>query len=86
MALSNYLAHSILAAILFYGLGYFAKIGRAELYLVVAAFWAFNIAFSLAWLGLFRMGPFEWLWRAATYGKWPPLLRGGREAVAAEAA
>ncbi|MES1198846.1 MAG: DUF418 domain-containing protein, partial [Pseudomonadota bacterium] len=57
MALSNYLAHSILAAIFFVGLGNFARLTRSELYLVALVFWAFNIVFSLAWLSIFRMGP-----------------------------
>lgn len=84
MALSNYLSHSIIAAIFFIGMGYFAELSRAELYLVVAAMWTFNIVFSLLWLSLFRMGPFEWLWRWGTYGRPPPLLK-ARGAVAAPA-
>jgi uncharacterized protein len=75
MALSNYLAHSAMAAVLFVGLGYFNAFSRAELYYVVAAFWAFNIAFSLLWLRRFTMGPAEWVWRAGTYGRWPDIRR-----------
>ncbi|MBI1187193.1 MAG: DUF418 domain-containing protein [Alphaproteobacteria bacterium] len=75
MALSNYLSHSIIAAVFFIGLGYFGALGRAELYIVVAAMWAFNIVFSILWLSVFRMGPFEWLWRWGTYGRLPPLLK-----------
>jgi uncharacterized protein len=75
MALSNYLAHSIIAAIFFIGLGYYGQLTRTELYYVVFAMWAFNIVFSLAWLSVFQMGPVEWLWRAGTYGSWPPLFK-----------
>jgi uncharacterized protein len=75
MALSNYLAHSIIAAVFFIGLGYYGQLTRTELYYVVFAMWAFNIVFSLAWLSAFQMGPVEWLWRAGTYGAWPPLFK-----------
>jgi uncharacterized protein len=75
MALSNYLAHSIIAAVFFIGLGYYGELTRTELYYVVFAMWAFNIVFSLGWLAFFQMGPVEWLWRAGTYGSWPPLFK-----------
>lgn len=75
MALSNYLSHSIIAAVLFVGLGAFGDYGRAQLYVIVACMWAFNIVFSMIWLSMFNMGPFEWLWRAGTYGYWPPLVK-----------
>ena len=75
MALSNYLAHSIIAAVFFIGLGYYGQMSRTELYYVVAAMWAFNIVFSLTWLSFFQIGPAEWLWRAGTYGAWPKLLK-----------
>lgn len=75
MALTNYLAHSLMAAIVFIGLGWFGELARHELYLVVAAMWAVNIVASMAWLSVFAMGPVEWLWRAGTYGYWPRLLK-----------
>ena len=74
MALTNYLAHSILAGIYFIAMGNFGALTRTELYWVVLVLWAFNILFSMIWLRLFRFGPFEWLWRAGTYGQWPPLM------------
>jgi uncharacterized protein len=30
----------------------------------------FQIIFSTLWLRYFNYGPFEWLWRSGTYGKW----------------
>jgi uncharacterized protein len=86
MALSNYLAQSIIAAVFFIGLGYFGKLARHELYYVVAGIWAFNIVFSLIWLRFFAMGPFEWLWRAGTYGTWPPLSKNSATEPAASEA
>ena len=75
MALTNYLAHSLMAAIFFIALGWYGELARDELYLVVAAMWAVNIVLSMAWLSVFAMGPVEWLWRAGTYGTWPRLMK-----------
>jgi len=75
MALTNYLAHSAIAAIVFVGFGLYNQLDRNELYYVVAGCWVFNIIFSILWLSVFRIGPMEWLWRAGTYGNWPPLLK-----------
>jgi uncharacterized protein len=86
MALSNYLAHSIIAAVMFIGLGYYGQLSRTELYYVVFGMWAFNIVFSLAWLSAFQMGPAEWLWRAGTYGAWPKLTKQPGERLAPSAA
>jgi uncharacterized protein len=82
MALSNYLAHSIIAAVVFIGFGFYGDLTRTELYYVVFAMWAFNIVFSLAWLSAFQMGPAEWLWRAGTYGAWPQLRKSGSSHLA----
>ena len=71
-AFTNYLGTSILATFIFYGwgLGLFATIGRAELYLFVAGFWLLMLAWSKPWLDRFRFGPFEWLWRSLA--RWQP--------------
>ncbi len=71
MALTNYLMQSIIATFIFYGhgLGLFASVGRAEQWLYILAVWVFQIIFSRWWLGRFRYGPFEWLWRSLTYWK-----------------
>ncbi len=69
MALSNYLATSLIATTLFYGHGFglFGQLQRYQLYLVVLGVWVFNLAASPIWLRHFRFGPFEWLWRSLTY-------------------
>jgi uncharacterized protein len=77
MALTNYLMHSLICAILFTGLG-FGLIGqftRAELYGIVIAIWLLQLGFSPFWLRHYRFGPIEWLWRALTYGKLPKFRR-----------
>ena len=77
MGLTNYLLQSVISAFVFYGwgLGFYAEIGYPGLFGVIAGMWAFNIAFSAAWLSVFRIGPVEWLWRALTYGTMPELRR-----------
>lgn len=69
MALTNYLAQSILCALIFYGfgLGLYGRVTGYQLYFVVAAVWAVEIAWSVWWLARFRIGPAEWLWRSITY-------------------
>jgi len=77
MALTNYFLHTILCTTFFYGYG-FGKYGTIEypqLWLVVFTVWAINIVFSMLWLRVFTMGPFEWLWRALTYRQLVPIVR-----------
>ena len=71
MALSNYLATSVVATMIFYGygLGMFAQFGRAQLYAVVAIIWAMMLLWSKPWLDRFRYGPAEWLWRSLSRWK-----------------
>jgi uncharacterized protein len=66
MALSNYLLASILANLVFtgIGLGLYGTLSRAQAYLVVLAIWALQLGWSKPWLEHFRYGPFEWLWRS----------------------
>lgn len=77
MALTNYLMHSLICAILFTGLG-FGLVGqftRAELYGIVIAIWLLQLGFSPLWLRHYRFGPVEWVWRALTYGTLPKFKR-----------
>ncbi len=77
MALTNYLGQTIICTLLFYGhgLGWYNQLERVELLYVVGTIWVFQILFSMLWLKYFRFGPFEWLWRSATYLKWQSLVR-----------
>jgi uncharacterized protein len=75
MALTNYLAQSVLGIALFYGLGLgigprFGVAGwlAAWVLLLVAQVWASHV-----WLARYRYGPMEWLWRSLTYGSPQPL-------------
>lgn len=76
-AFTNYLGTSLLLTALFYGwgLGQFARLGRAELYLIPPLVWLFMLAWSKPWLDHFHHGPLEWLWRSLARGELQPLRR-----------
>jgi uncharacterized membrane protein YeiB len=55
-----------------HGLGHWGM-PRAWQVLFVLVVFAFQVGFSHWWLGRFHYGPMEWLWRAITYWKLPPM-------------
>jgi uncharacterized protein len=71
MALTNYLSHTIICGLIFYGwgFGFYGSFERFEQVLVVVVIWIFQLIFSTYWMNRFKFGPFEWLWRSMTYGK-----------------
>ncbi len=73
MALSAYLLQSLLALLVFAGLGWYDRLGSAQALLVVAGIWAVLLVACPAWMRHFRYGPAEWLWRSLTYGARQPL-------------
>ncbi len=77
MAFTGYLMQSVLGAIAFsgFGLALWGSLNLPQLWLLAAAIWGIEIAFSLIWLSRFSMGPFEWIWRALTFQRWPRSLR-----------
>lgn len=77
MALSNYLLSSLAMTGVFYGwgLGLFASIPRAQVYLFVLPLWALMLFWAPLWLARFRYGPAEWLWRSLTLGRLQSLSR-----------
>ena len=84
MAFTNYLGASLITTTLFYGYGFglFGRLERAELYLVVLAVWALQLAISKPWLERFNYGPFEWAWRSLAKGRPQPMRRKQAVAVA----
>jgi len=74
MALTNYLSQSLVFTWVFYhhGLGLWGRVRPGAALVVVVLFYAAQVAWSHWWLGRFRFGPAEWLWRSMTYGKWQP--------------
>ena len=77
MALTHYLLQSLLCTWLFfgYGVGFFEQLARAWQLVFAVALFALQVGISHLWLARFRYGPMEWLWRAMTYLRWPPLRR-----------
>lgn len=74
MALTTYITQSLVSAVIFYGHGFGQwGLGRAWQVLYVAIVFALQVAFSHWWLGHFRFGPLEWLWRALTYWTLPAM-------------
>ena len=73
-ALSNYIATSVVCALLFYtpGFGLMGQLQRYQLYGVVVGIWILNLAWSPWWLRRYRFGPLEWCWRSLTYWKRQP--------------
>jgi uncharacterized protein len=77
MALTNYIAQSVLGALLFFGVGFglFGQFDRIDQVAVVLGIWLVQIAWSKPWLDTFRFGPLEWVWRTLTYGKAQPMKK-----------
>ena len=77
MALTNYISHSVICAIIFTGIGFsmYGKMQRYELYYVVVSIWLFQLIISPIWLTYFLFGPLEWPWRSLTYQKVQPFKR-----------
>jgi uncharacterized protein len=69
MSFTVYLGESLVCTALSYwwGLAWFGTLGDAEAAGTVFLVWLGLVLFATAWLGVFRVGPFEWLWRLATY-------------------
>ena len=75
MALTNYLMHTVLALLVFKLLLDNIDLTRTMLLVFVFAVWTLQLWFSDAWLSRFSFGPFEWLWRVATYRRFQPMRR-----------
>ncbi len=76
MALTNYLSHTLICVLLFYGfgLGLYANISVLQGIVIVLVIYATQIVLSNLWLSRFRYGPLEWLWRGMTYKQIQPFL------------
>ncbi|MEW6252144.1 MAG: DUF418 domain-containing protein [Planctomycetota bacterium] len=74
MALTNYLLQSVVCTTVFYsyGLGWYGQVSPARGMLLALAIYAAQVPLSLWWLGRFRFGPAEWLWRTLTYWRVQP--------------
>lgn len=71
MALSHYLAQSLVCATLFYGIGFglFGRTGYAAGMVIALAVFALLAIACTLWLRAFAQGPMEALWRRLAYGR-----------------
>lgn len=75
MALTNYIAQSVILSAIFYGYGagLYGTVSRAWQMLLVVGILVLQVAYSNWWMSRYRFGPLEWLWRSATYKSWQPM-------------
>ena len=75
MAFTNYIMQSLVFSAIFFGwgLGLFGKLGAAAALLIGVVVYVAQVIISAWWLGRFRYGPLEWLWRTLMYGKRQPM-------------
>ncbi|MCA9299290.1 MAG: DUF418 domain-containing protein [Phycisphaerales bacterium] len=78
LALTNYLTQSLICATIFsgWGFGWWGRLSRSDLLLVVVAIWVVQICFSILWTRRFRFGPMEWVWRSLTTWSIQPMTSG----------
>ena len=79
LALTNYLLQTVLVTTILYGygLGLYGRVGAAAGLPMTLAIFMGQVWLSRWWLRRFRMGPVEWLWRSASYGRPQPMLVSG---------
>jgi uncharacterized protein len=77
MAFTNYLGQSLILGWIFYGYGFglFGKLSVSAAFTVGVVIYAMQAAVSAWWLGRYRYGPVEWLWRSLMYGSWQPMVQ-----------
>ncbi|TYS14143.1 DUF418 domain-containing protein [Rossellomorea vietnamensis] len=75
MALTNYLSQSIICVLIFVGLDLYEEVSLWAGTLIALAIFSAQIIISYFWLKKFQFGPFEWLWRSFTYGKFQSMKK-----------
>jgi uncharacterized protein len=70
LSLTNYLAQSLIGVLVLARLGVIRPPAGIA---IACAVYALQVVASGWWLAYFRFGPVEWLWRALSYGRIPPL-------------
>jgi len=75
MALTVYLAQTLMFTTLFYGygLGRAYRLGPVAVTGWAIAFFAVQVVACQWWSRRFQFGPAEWLWRSLTYLRWQPM-------------
>ena len=75
MALTNYMMQAAVLDALSSGYGADLKLRPYVYPLAAMVLFGAQAIISREWLARYRFGPLEWLWRAATYARVPPLRR-----------
>jgi uncharacterized protein len=77
MAFTNYLGQSLIMGCIFfgYGFGLFGRLSVITAFTIGVVVYAAQVALSAWWLGRYRYGPVEWLWRSLMYGAWQPMVQ-----------
>lgn len=70
MSLTNYLTQSMIGSFIYfgYGLSLYRVLGTTASFGVGILLFVCQLAFCYWWLRHFKQGPFEWLWKKATWG------------------
>jgi uncharacterized protein len=83
MTLTNYVGQSVMALVLFsgIGMGWYGTLTTLQVLVVALGIFLCQILLSTWWLQRYAQGPLEWLWRVGSYGQWQPLrqARTGRQ-------
>lgn len=77
MALTNYLMQTIIALLLFtgIGLGWGTHVSAVAFEGLALGVFLMQVLWSRWWLARFQYGPFEWVWRSLTYGRVMPMRK-----------
>lgn len=83
MAFSCYILETLISTLVFYGhgLGLFGRVDRLQQMLFTFGVWTILLIAAPWWLGRYRYGPLEWVWRTLTYGRAEPFVRRERPAA-----
>ncbi len=69
MALSNYLAQSVIMTAVIYGLGLYGAASAGLAVALMILVWTLELLWSRPLLARFHHGPAEWLWRRLSYAR-----------------
>lgn len=77
MALTNYIAQSVICVFIFFGIGFglFGEIDRTGQIVIVIGVWLLQFFWSKPWLANYKFGPLEWIWRSLTYWNKQPMKK-----------
>ncbi|MBU8917128.1 DUF418 domain-containing protein [Bacillus sp. FJAT-29953] len=73
MALTNYLLQTVFIYLAGCTFNLFGRVSYIETLYICLAIYVIQMTFSVIWLRFFQYGPLEWIWRALTYLKVPPM-------------